>query len=147
VEATRDLAQRLATILRPGDLLALEGELGAGKTEFARALLRALAGAEIEVPSPTFTLLQRYEFAQITVTHADLYRVRDPEEVAELGLDAALRHGAVLVEWPERAEGELPEERLVLRLEGPFAGRSLEYREVLIHGSEGWRARLAEAGL
>src|SRR4051794_5597678 len=82
--ATRALAARLAALLRPGDVVALQGDLGAGKSELARAVIRALAGAEIEVPSPTFTLVQGYDLPGLRVTHADLYRLADPEDLAEL---------------------------------------------------------------
>lgn len=117
--ATRAFAARLALLLRPGDLVCLEGDLGAGKSELARAVIRARAGAAIEVPSPTFTLVQHYELPDLLLTHADLYRVADPEEVEELGLEEALETGALLVEWPERAGDALPSRRLLLHLEAP----------------------------
>src|SRR5215475_6696337 len=87
-EATRRLAADLANLLEPGDFIALAGDLGAGKTTFARALIAALAGdVGIEVPSPTFTLVQTYELPRFTVMHADLYRLTSASELAELGLD------------------------------------------------------------
>jgi tRNA threonylcarbamoyladenosine biosynthesis protein TsaE len=107
VAATRALGARIAAGLEPGDLVALEGELGAGKTTLARAILRALGIAE-DVPSPTFTLVQVYETPQLTVRHYDLYRIEKADEILELGLDEALEEGAALVEWPERADGRLP---------------------------------------
>jgi tRNA threonylcarbamoyl adenosine modification protein YjeE len=125
--------------LRAGDVVALEGDLGAGKTELARAVIRSLAGADIPVPSPTFTLLQAYELPGLTVTHADLYRLSDPSEVLELGLDEAWEQGAVLVEWPERAGDLLPAERLTLHLRHvPEAGA--EARDIEIEGGERWRS-------
>jgi len=88
---TERLAGRLAPLLRPGDLVLLGGDLGAGKTAFARALLRALADdPALEVPSPTFTLVQPYETRRLPVLHADLYRLGSAEEVFELGLDEGL---------------------------------------------------------
>lgn len=139
-QATGALAARLAALLRPGDLIALEGELGSGKTEFARALIRSLAGAPIEVPSPTFTLVQGYELPGLTVTHADLYRIRDPNELDELGLEEALERGALLVEWPERAASRLPDDRLTVRLHLA----DLERRTVELEAGPSWRGRLAE---
>ncbi len=119
-------------------MVALEGDLGAGKTELARAVIRSLAGAAIPVPSPTFTLLQTYELPDLVVTHADLYRLGDASEVQELGLDEAWEQGALLVEWPERAGELLPADRLTLRLRHvPEAGP--EVREIEIEGDERWR--------
>ncbi len=141
-EATRRLAARLARLLRPGDLVFLEGDLGSGKTTLARALIRARAGADIEVPSPTFTLVQRYELPDLTLVHADLYRLSAPEEVEELGLEEALETAAVLVEWPERAADLLPPPTLVLRLR--FEPRVEEARVVEMEAAEGFRDRLSE---
>ena len=97
---TERLGACIAAGLRPGDLIALSGGLGAGKTTLARAILRSLGVAE-EVPSPTFTLVQRYESTSLAVHHFDLYRLGAAAELAELGLDEALEEGAALVEWPE----------------------------------------------
>lgn len=106
-------------ILAPGDCLCLVGGLGAGKSSFARALLRALADDDaLEVPSPTFTLVQQYDLPRFPVAHFDLYRLEDEEEVDELGLDDLLATGAVLVEWPERAASRLPDDRVVVRIDG-----------------------------
>ena len=92
------------------------GDLGAGKSELARVVIRELAGSEIEVPSPSFTLLQVYALPALLVGHADLYRIGDAREVAGLGLDEIVGHGALLVEWPERAHGALPGDPLLLTL-------------------------------
>ena len=114
--ALRHLAQVTATFARPGDLIALEGDLGAGKTTFARAFIRGLAGdEELEIPSPTFTLVQSYETPRLDVAHFDLYRLADESELSELGLDDALTRGIALVEWPERGGELLPAARLTLR--------------------------------
>lgn len=121
--ATTRLGEDLALALKAGDCVALSGDLGAGKSSLARALLRAMADdSELDVPSPTFTLVQSYEL-RIPVSHFDLYRLGDPGELAELGFDEALQTGICLVEWPEMAESELPKERIVLRLEHEEEGR------------------------
>ncbi|MGH6896327.1 MAG: tRNA (adenosine(37)-N6)-threonylcarbamoyltransferase complex ATPase subunit type 1 TsaE [Geminicoccaceae bacterium] len=112
LRATHDLGRRLAALIRPGDVIALRGTLGAGKTELARALIRARAGAEIEVPSPSYTLVQDYRFLDLVIRHIDLYRIEDAAELAELGLDAPAADEAWLIEWPERAGAVLPLERL-----------------------------------
>src|SRR5579884_1615816 len=109
--ATTALAARLAEQARPGDVIALRGDLGSGKTTFARAFIRALGGGE-EVPSPSFTLVQLYELAAATVWHFDLYRLRSPEEAWELGIEEAFAGGIALIEWPERLGALLPERRL-----------------------------------
>ena len=96
------LAGRVAVLARPGDLIALEGDLGAGKTSFARAFINALQDAPEEVPSPTFTLVQQYETRAGTVLHADLYRIADRSETDALGLIDALGDAILLVEWPDR---------------------------------------------
>jgi tRNA threonylcarbamoyladenosine biosynthesis protein TsaE len=99
--ATAELGARIAGALAVGDVVALSGELGAGKTALARAILRA-RGVEGHIPSPTFTLVQGYETPNLTIHHFDLYRVEDETELRELGLEDAREDGAVLIEWPER---------------------------------------------
>ncbi|MDR3423546.1 MAG: tRNA (adenosine(37)-N6)-threonylcarbamoyltransferase complex ATPase subunit type 1 TsaE [Alphaproteobacteria bacterium] len=112
--ATQALADLIAPHLRVGDVVALQGELGAGKTAFARALLR-VRGVEGDIPSPTFTLVQTYEVGSLAIAHFDLYRLKSADELDELGWDDALAFGIVLVEWPERAGGRLPLSRLSLK--------------------------------
>mgnify|MGYP002780787060 CR=1 FL=1 len=92
----------LASVLRAGDVVALSGPLGAGKTTLVRGVLAALGHAG-EVPSPTFAIVQPYDGTSLPIAHADLYRLESPSELEELGLDDALWDGALLVEWPERA--------------------------------------------
>ncbi|MEZ5937181.1 MAG: tRNA (adenosine(37)-N6)-threonylcarbamoyltransferase complex ATPase subunit type 1 TsaE [Hyphomonadaceae bacterium] len=120
--ATAALGARLAAACRPGDLITLEGDLGAGKTTLARALIQTLAGAAIEVPSPTFTLVQTYPLPDLTVWHFDLYRLEDPGEVRELGFEEAV-DGLALVEWPDRLGARLPSARLEVRLSSDGDGR------------------------
>ncbi|WP_345935646.1 tRNA (adenosine(37)-N6)-threonylcarbamoyltransferase complex ATPase subunit type 1 TsaE [Tistrella bauzanensis] len=135
---TMAFARRLAPVLRDGGMVLLDGDLGAGKTAFARALIRSLAGADIEVPSPTFTLVQSYALDGVEVTHADLYRIDDPDEIDELGLEDAAAGGLVLVEWPERAGGRLDRGALRLR----FAIADDGARLVTIDAPADWTARL-----
>ena len=138
--ATQDLGRRLATALRPGDALCLTGPLGAGKSTLARALIRAVTTPDEEVPSPTFTLVQFYETASFPLAHFDLYRLSDPDEAYEIGLDEAMDGGVALIEWPQRLEGRLPATRLdidialdgdarraVIVAHGGFEGRDLEF--------------------
>jgi hypothetical protein len=111
--ATERLVADIAAALEPGDLVTLSGDLGAGKTTFARAMIRHLAGdPTIAVPSPTFTLMQIYELPRLPVVHADLYRLDAPGELAELGFDDLPEGAVVLLEWPDRASGFLPPDRL-----------------------------------
>jgi tRNA threonylcarbamoyl adenosine modification protein YjeE len=130
---TAALGARIAASLAPGDAVALEGDLGAGKTTLARAILAALGLAE-DVPSPTFTLVQRYETARLAVSHFDLYRVEDESEMEELGLDEALSDGAALIEWPERAGSWLPADALHVQL--AIAGETA--RRVRLSGPSKW---------
>ncbi len=113
LNATRMFAQDISLLLHKGSVLTLKGDLGVGKTEFARALLQAL-GATGDIPSPTFTLLQTYEINDLLISHFDLYRLKSADELDELGWDDALADGITLVEWPERAYDRLPENRLEL---------------------------------
>jgi tRNA threonylcarbamoyl adenosine modification protein YjeE len=114
--ATERLGARIAAGLKRGDAIGLEGDLGAGKTTLARAVLRAL-GVDENVPSPTFTLVQSYETKAFPVRHYDLYRIEAASELDELGLDEALDEGAALIEWPERADGRLPSDMLHVKLQ------------------------------
>jgi tRNA threonylcarbamoyl adenosine modification protein YjeE len=112
-EATLRLMVDVAMALEPGDVVTLSGDLGAGKTFFARALIRHLAGDQtIEVPSPTFTLMQTYELPRFPLVHADFYRVSGSAELSELGFDDLPENAVVVLEWPDRAAGFLPPDRL-----------------------------------
>lgn len=137
--ATAALAARLAAVARAGDVIALEGELGAGKTTFARAFIRARGGIG-EVPSPTFTLVQTYDLGGAPIWHFDGYRLRDPDEAWELGIEEAFSEGISLVEWPERFGSLLPARRLVLRLSH---GAAPSARRAAIDAGPEWRSRLS----
>jgi tRNA threonylcarbamoyladenosine biosynthesis protein TsaE len=134
--ATEALATRAAALARPGDALLLEGPLGAGKSAFARAFLRAASGdAGLEVPSPSFTLVQAYDLPMGVAHHFDLYRLSGPDELEELGWDEA-RDGIVIVEWPQRLEYLAPPDALRLLLE-PGEG------DARLATLSGWDTRLA----
>ena len=135
---TAALAAHLAERLAPGDALLLSGPVGAGKSAFARALIRARLGEpEAEVPSPSFTLVQTYGEGSETLWHADLYRLSHPEEVAELGLLAALEEAICVVEWPDRLGPLAPASALRLDLE-PLG----EGRQATFSGPSAWAPRL-----
>ena len=120
--ATAALGARLGAAARPGGVVALVGDLGAGKTTLARGLIRSLAGAETEAPSPTFTLVQTYDTPPLSIWHFDLYRLTRPEEARELGIEEAV-DGLALIEWPERAGRYLPSARLEVQLDFSGDGR------------------------
>lgn len=137
-EETDALGRALAPALAPGDVVALSGPLGAGKSHLARAIIRARLGdRQAEVPSPTYTLVNVYAPPGGEIWHADLYRV-DAEEVAEIGLTDALAHAILLVEWPERWTG-LPERRLDVALALAGEGRDIA---VTARGA-GWEPAIA----
>ena len=137
--STARLGTAVAGLLRAGEAVCLSGPLGAGKSTLARALVRALTTPEEEVPSPTFTLVQFYEGPGLRLAHFDLYRLTDPDEAYEIGLDEALDDGAAVIEWPERLAGRLPPDRLdiVMMLEGE--GRAVRLAP---HGA--WKGRRIE---
>jgi tRNA threonylcarbamoyladenosine biosynthesis protein TsaE len=136
--ATADLAARIAALAEPADVIALKGELGTGKTAFARAFIRA-RGERDDVPSPTFTLVQIYDAGRTAIWHFDLYRLRAPDEAWELGIEDAFASGIALVEWPERMGPLLPERRLQITF---TFGSGPDARCLLLDPSESWRARL-----
>ena len=132
---------RLAKVLRVGDIIALEGNLGSGKTTMARAIIRAVYGERTVVPSPTFTLVQIYEGERLPIWHCDLYRLKDPEETLELGLDEAYQEAVTLIEWPSRLGAALPNHALHLRLENG-ASTDENIRRMFLSGNERWQASL-----
>ena len=127
----------LAASLRPGDCVTLSGDLGAGKTTLARAIIQSLTGAD-EVPSPTFTLVQTYDAPAFMLWHYDLYRLESATELAELAIDEALQHGVCLIEWPEIALSLLPENRLDIRIS---AAAHENQRTVTWQGPQTWQQR------
>jgi len=142
VSATEKLGAAISRFLRAGDVVALYGELGAGKTTLARALIRALGYAG-GVPSPTFTLAQSYDLSPVAVWHFDFYRIENPEEIIELGIEEAQAEAITLIEWPERMGPLLPADRLDIALS--YTGDD-DGRRAALRGHGSWRDRLVEAG-
>lgn len=141
--ATHELAARLARIAKVGDVIALSGDLGAGKTEFARAFIRALADDDEDVPSPTFTLVQTYEGDSAEIWHFDLYRLDSPDQAFELGIEDAFHEGISLIEWPDRLGPYLPRNRLEVHLT-VTKGKNHRQAELTPHAD--WTERLRECG-
>jgi tRNA threonylcarbamoyladenosine biosynthesis protein TsaE len=139
--ATVALARRIAAVARAGDVIALAGDLGTGKTRFARAFVDAAAGDGEEVPSPTFTLVQTYDSSTGPIWHFDLYRLTRPDEAYELGIEEALTDGITLIEWPDRLAGLLPAERLDVEL---AYGAQPTARRARLTGHGSWAPRLAD---
>ena len=136
---TRALGRAIARHVRVGDCIALEGGLGAGKTTLARGLIQHITGSAEEVVSPTFTLAQLYD-GPLPIWHFDLYRLENPLDALELGLEDALTEGVVLVEWPERLAHLVPRRRLEVGLAlGLDNGRIAR-----LAGDSTWKARLEE---
>jgi tRNA threonylcarbamoyladenosine biosynthesis protein TsaE len=135
--ATTRFGAALGARLKPGDVILLVGDLGAGKTTFARGMIAALAGVE-DAPSPTYTLVQTYETSDGTpLLHADLYRIEDEDELDELGIEDAFEDSIVLIEWPDRMGRRVPEGALTLKLRLAPEGRMAH-----ISGGAEWKDRL-----
>src|ERR1700709_2201152 len=134
--ATAHLMADLALLIGPGDVITLSGDLGAGKTAAARAMIRYLAADDgVDVPSPTFTLAQTYDLPPFPLVHADLYRVNDPLELEEIGLSPLPDGTVALIEWPERAPGALPQDRIDIALNHrPALGSTARAAEITGHG-------------
>lgn len=142
-EETAALARQIGAQLMPGDVLLLQGEIGAGKTHFARSLIQSLLETPEDIPSPTFTLVQTYEGASGEIWHADLYRLTSPDEVVELGLTDAFEDAICLIEWPDRLAELTPASALTLA----FAmGADADQRSLILSTSNPrWKSILKEA--
>ncbi|RJY08644.1 tRNA (adenosine(37)-N6)-threonylcarbamoyltransferase complex ATPase subunit type 1 TsaE [Aurantiacibacter aquimixticola] len=137
LEAMRAFGERIAELLRPGDVVELSGTLGTGKTTLSRAILRAM-GHEGEVPSPTFTIIESYDHLQPPVVHADFYRLAHPSEAEQLGLDDYRDGSVLLAEWPDHAGGFAHEaDCLSITLEIRGQGRL-----AVVEGGAGWQERM-----
>ena len=136
---TKSLARTLAALAKPRDVILLYGDLGMGKTVFSRAFVQSLTSPDEDVPSPTFTLVQLYDTDKGTIWHFDLYRLKQPDEVYELGFEEALSDGISLIEWPERAERLYPRNRLEIRI---TAGDTPDERRIALIPHGDWNKRL-----
>ena len=139
--ATAALGARLSAVARPRDVLLLHGDLGMGKTALARGFVRAAVPDTDEVPSPTFTLVQTYPGSRGTIWHFDLYRLKDPDEIWELGFEDALADGILLIEWPDRLGGFVPRDRLDLTL-APGAAPDARQASLAAAGKSDWLDRV-----
>jgi tRNA threonylcarbamoyladenosine biosynthesis protein TsaE len=140
---TARVAQAVARAVDSGDVIALHGDLGSGKTAFARSFVRTLMAEDEEVPSPTFTLVQTYPAEAATIYHFDFYRIEDPDEAWEIGIEEAFAEGISLIEWPERLGGLLPGDRLDVFLT-TAAGMAETERGITLAAGPAWRDRLVK---
>ena len=142
---TQHLAATLAPLAEVGEIITLSGELGTGKTVFARAFINTL-GETSEVPSPTFTLVQSYYLNPKTVHHFDLYRLEKSEDAFELGIEELFADGISLIEWPERLGSFLPMERLnlIFSYSTDFSDTTTT-RQIKIEGPKSWQSRINKA--
>lgn len=136
---TGSMASEIAKVMSPGDIIALDGTLGAGKTAFARAFINSLPGEIEEVPSPTFTLVQTYHRGDVEVWHFDLYRLEAADDAIELGIEDAFAEAISLIEWPDKLGPYLPSRHLRIRLihQGGTDNRVIE-----LFGNKSWEHRL-----
>ena len=142
-DETARLAIRLGAGLRAGDTLLLEGEIGAGKSHFARALILSRLAEPEDVPSPTFTIVQAYDLPDCELWHADLCRLGDPDQIVELGLLDAFQNAICLIEWPDRLDDLAPPEALTVRLENLDTS---DRRDITLSWTNpAWSDRVAEA--
>jgi tRNA threonylcarbamoyl adenosine modification protein YjeE len=134
---TKALAERIAALVKTGDIITLQGDLGAGKTAFARFFIHSFLGGEVEVLSPTFNLVHPYEAKNFIISHFDLYRLKNAEDIEELGIYDAFDNGICLIEWPEIIDDILPKDRLLIKIS--LLG---DQRVAELQGLGNWKARI-----
>lgn len=134
--ATEDVAARVAPLLRRGDCILLEGSVGAGKSTFARSLIRSLLTVAEDIPSPTFTLIQTYETPDFDIWHCDLYRLSNTQELVELGLEDAFSDAVSLIEWPDRLGDLTPPDAQLFQL--TISQFDDDGRDLTIRGDDRW---------
>ena len=116
-EDSKNLAIQIANDIKPGNIITFSGDLGAGKTFFCRQIIKQLCGSETNVTSPTFNLLQIYDWNDCSIYHYDLYRLKNPSEIYELGIEEAMTANVCLIEWPELIDGILPNDTIAINIE------------------------------
>ncbi len=129
-EETAEIARAFARTLKKGDVVAFYGALGAGKTTFIRGIIQSLTTPDADVPSPTFTLLQTYDAPRFPIYHFDMYRLKNPNEAYELGIEDAFADGVSLIEWPERVASLLPRPHTRIDIDIKGSKRHMQIREV-----------------
>ena len=137
LEKTKSLAEKIAKITKLGDVIELQGDLGAGKTTFARYFINSLLSTEEEVLSPTFNLVHTYDAKDFTIWHFDLYRLKHENEAEELGITDAFTNGVCIIEWPQIITRILPKSRLLINLLATD-----DSREAVIQGYGSWENRV-----
>jgi len=142
---TEEIAKKLAEIAQPGDVVALHGDLGVGKSVFSRSFIRALTTADEEVPSPTFTLVQIYETEEAELYHFDMYRLENPDDGVELGIEEAFADGVSLIEWPSNLGRYLPWDCLNIEINHGDTGETSRTMNVSSEGN--WMLRLKELSI
>ena len=143
---TIEIAEKISKTLQPGDLLCLYGNLGSGKSVFCRGLIRKISqNPQLTVPSPTFTLVQVYDTNTAPIWHFDLYRLKDADEVFELGWEDALAEGISLVEWPERIDDLALPDRLEIHFS--LTNSNETHRTLALKPSGNWQERLSDIDL
>lgn len=135
----KTFALKLSQIVTVGDVITLKGNLGAGKSEFARAFIKSVLGEDTVVPSPTFTILEQYQTPKFLISHFDLYRLESQEELVEIGFDEALCSGICLIEWPERLQDYPLENHLDIEIEVDVQSQA---RKFILTGDVNWQKRL-----
>ncbi len=138
LEESKAFAKKLGALLIPGDVVLFKGDLGAGKSTLIRALIQSLCGETTEVPSPSFTLVQTYEAPSFEIWHFYFYRLEDPEEIFELGIEEAFQSGVSLIEWPERLGSLMPKNHLLIEI---TQGLNDDERFLTIIPTDLWHAR------
>jgi tRNA threonylcarbamoyladenosine biosynthesis protein TsaE len=137
LEDTKSLAQQIATLTKKGDIITLQGDLGSGKTEFARSFINSLSESPQEVTSPTFNLVHPYDTKTFTIWHFDLYRLESPEEIEQIGLYDAFDNGVSLIEWPQIIDDILPVDRLLIKISFD------DDRVAEVEGRGNWKDRIS----